>query len=249
MVPRMDPSEKIHDQRAIVGRTVFETLIVVSCPPGKAVGKKLLPEHIGAKGIDHLQKDIAGFRIRIGPGQDLAAGKRSAGRPVVFDILHGDRFDPPGMIDQDLPVDPEFTVEPFFVIQRHFRDIPHGKQIGILQGPCLSMSDLPEIRQRPVLPEPQFIGVLIQRGDPDAVFVRRCFLGDDIHCHLGEIQIGTDACRRRDPGGSKHIAYHGDEHQTCRFHAGPSRRLFIEMQIGGGINEAVIDGVDMDVFL
>ena len=59
---------------------------------------------ITAKDIDHFTENKTGFVILVWTGKDLSVGQRVVIALVVFDVIHGDGLDPPGMIDQDLCV-------------------------------------------------------------------------------------------------------------------------------------------------
>ena len=128
------------------------------------------------------------FRItRMGQIVGVEASRR-LGVPfgmVVLDVIHGHRLDPPGMVHQDLPVDPEGLVEPVFIKAASLGHIGHGIHVGIMEAPGLAGTDLPEVSQGLVPPEQVLVRLLIQLCDPDPVLIRRSLLGHDIHGHLG----------------------------------------------------------------
>ena len=61
----------------------------------------------------------------------------------------------------------------------------------------------------------------------------------DIHCHLGQIEIGANASGSGDSGGVQDIPDHGHSQFPCGH--------FVERQVMGDIDEHLIDGIDMDV--
>ena len=152
------------------------------------------------------------------------------------------------MIDQDLAVDAEFFVKPFFVLHGTFCNIPHGEHVIFLQAVCLAGTDLPEVGQGRVLPEQIAVGAFVQLGDAHAVFVGRGFFCHDIHCHFGEVQVCADADRGRDAGGFQDVADHGHGHDVGRMLSGFPGLFFVQVQIGCGIHEHLVNAVDMDVF-
>lgn len=102
-----------------------------------------------------------------------------------------------------------------------------------------SPSHPPEISQRTVVPEQTAIAHFIQLGNPHPVFICRDMLGFDVHGDLGEIEIGSDPRRRSDAGGFENIQNDGPGQL-------PSGHLK-GFQITGGVNEHLINGIDMDV--
>lgn len=61
------------------------------------------------------------------------------------------------MVDEDLAVNAEDLVEVFLVILGSGGNVAHGEHICLLQPPCFPTTDLPEIRQRSVIPEQKFV--------------------------------------------------------------------------------------------
>ena len=76
-------------------------------------------------------------------------------------------------------------------------DFPHRVNTVCLQPSCGSSSYTPEVGKRLMVPQFLSVALLVQLGNAHTVLVGRDMLGDDIHCHLAEIQIRSDACRRR----------------------------------------------------
>ena len=88
-------------------------------------------------------------------------------------------------------------------------------------------------------PQSAAVAHLVQLRDAHAVFVRRDVLGGDVHGHLGQVQVGADACGSSDAHGALHVQNH------------LYRQLLggevIGFQVGGGVDEHLIDGVDVNV--
>ena len=126
-------------------------------------------------------------------------------------------------------------------------NVAHGKHASLLQPSGLAGSDLPEIRQRLVLPEQELIGVLVQFRYPDAVFVGRLLLGHNVHRHLGQIQIGSDPDRCRDAGSFQNFPDHSDCHEVRWVGALALGFFAVGMQVSSTVYEALIDGVHVHV--
>ena len=58
--------------------------------------------HVCTENVDHFPENISCFVETVGARQDLAAGKAVGFGAVGLNILHGHRFNAPGVIDQDL---------------------------------------------------------------------------------------------------------------------------------------------------
>ena len=247
-VHRVEPPVKIQTHGAVIVRADLQTFVIIRDPPAEAVGDQRFPVETRTERIDHLAKDQAGLLVRIRTGQHLPYGEAVRIAPVAFDILHPDGLDAPGVIDQDLSVDPESLIKEFLIPDAAPGDLSHGRQVRSVQSPRLARPDLPEIGQRLVLPEEIFIRLLVQLRDPYAVFIRRPFLGHDIHGHLGQIQLGPDAHGGRDPGRSQHIADHGHGQKARRMDPHFLCLALIQMQIRRAVDKAFIHGIDVYVF-
>ena len=152
------------------------------------------------------------------------------------------------MVDEDLAVDPESLIKEFFVINASLGNVAHGEHAVFLQTVCLSRADLPEVRERSVLPEKVLVRIFIQLCDPYAVPVRRRFFCRDVHGYLGEIQVGPDSDRCGDPCCFQDIPEHGHCHDMGRMFMLLLRFLFIEVKIGRRVDEAFVNGIDVNVF-
>ena len=178
----------------------------------------------------------------------MALGERMTLVPIALDVTHEAGLNTPHVVEQDFCVDPEHLIKLAFVVERGHCHIPEREHCTLLQFPGGARADHPEICQGPVIPEEDLILVFIKLGDPDAVFIRRGFFRHDIHANLRKIQVGADSDGRGDAGLFQDVSDHGDRHLVGRGDTGGLRIRFIEMQVSGHIDKALIDRIDMDVF-
>ena len=159
--------------------------MVVGDPPAEQAGHQPFSEKVRAEAVDHLAEDQPRLPVAVGPRQHLPGREAVPVAAVVLDVRHGDRFDAPGVVDQDLAVDPEGLIEEFLVPEAAARHLAHRLHVRVHQAPGRARPDLPEIRQRLMVPKQIFVGFFVQFGDADAVPVGGTLLGDDIHGYLG----------------------------------------------------------------
>ena len=107
-----------------------------------------------------------------------------------------------------------------------------GPQLG--QPACDARTDVPDIRQGLVVPEGLAESSLVQVAD-----VVLSVFGGDVQGHLGQEQVGAYASGGADTGLLEHRIHQGH----CQLLAGH----VIEAKVGGGVDEALVDGVDVDV--
>ena len=148
---------------------------------------------------------------------------------------------PPGVVDEQLGIDPEEGIEHFLIAQGHAGDIPHGEHVVGIEPAGGAGGHHPEVRDRHMRPEQAAVALFVELGNAHPVPVRRGFFGDNVHGHLGQVKIGPNADRGRDAGGFQDIA---DER-----HGQIVRGAVIEVQVGCGVDKALIDGIDVDVLL
>ena len=151
------------------------------------------------------------------------------------------------MVDQDLSVDPEGLVEVLLIPLRTGCNITHREHEGLLQSSGLSGTDLPEVCQRLMIPEQEFVGILIQLRNSDAILIRRTFLGYDIHRDLRQVQVSSDPDCRRNTGGLKHVLNHGHRHHVGSIGIRTIGLLLISVQIAAHVDKALINGIDVYV--
>ena len=76
---------------------------------------------------------------------------------------------------------------------------------------------------------------VVQFGDTHAVAVGRNVLGDNIHRHLAQKQVGADARRGRDAGGVQHIENDFPRQLT--------RGQAVGLKVAGHVHEHLVNGV------
>ena len=147
------------------------------------------------------------------------------------------------MIDEQLRIHTEQLIEAVAAVgarlERKPGKLPHG--INALMGQlfCDSRAHPPEIRQGSVIPQLPAIGHFVQVRHPHSILVRGDVLGHNVHCHLAEVQVGPHPCRGRDACGI-------DDFQNQLFCQPPGIHM-VELQVGGGIDKHLINGIDMNV--
>ena len=155
------PSVEVDREGTVIVRAVFQALPVIADPPGHTPADHIFFVHIRAEQLNHLRKGDPRLFIGICSGQDLAVGDAVVIGMIAFDIPHGHRLDAPRVVDQDLPVYSEGLVEEGFVPLGPGRDIAHGVQVEGMQAAHFARSHLPEVGERPVIPQEETVGVFI----------------------------------------------------------------------------------------
>ena len=92
-----------------------------------------------------------------------------------------------------------------------------------------------------MIPQEKLIFVLVKFCDPDAIFIRRSLLRNDVHADFGKVQVAANADRSRDAGFLQHIPDHGNRHLVRRGDTGGLGSFLVEVQIPGHIDEALVD--------
>ena len=154
---RVQSSVKIDRQRSVVSRTGFQAFVVKAHPPGTGLCHQILGEHVRKQDFDHLPEDQLRLLILVRSRQHLPVAQRVAFTSVGFDILHRNRLNPPSVIHEDFPIDAKGLIEVLFVILRLPGDIPHRKQICLLQPAGFPDADLPEVCQGLMIPEQKLV--------------------------------------------------------------------------------------------
>ena len=90
---------------------------------------------------------------------------------------------------------------------------------------------------RPKLPA---VTHLVQFCDANAVGIGLYMLRHHIHGNLAEVKVRADAACSRNSRGGEHVL-------NNRLHQFPSR-LLIKLQIFRQVQEALIDGIGVDIF-
>ena len=200
---------------------------------------KALAHQIQYQLLRHFPDNQLSLFKGIGARQHLSLAQAVCRRPVSLDVLEPAGLPAPGMVDQQLRIDPEHLVELFFVVFRRSCHIPHGIQTGGLQLPGDTLSHTPEIRNGPVGPKLPPVSHFIQLCNPDPVFIRRHMLCHNIHCDLRQVQVGADACRCGNAGFPQHIPDHP--------HGKLPGSTAVGFQIACRINEHLVNGVYMNI--
>ena len=189
--------------------------------------------------LSHLLYHHTGFLRVIGFLQHLSATERVRFWPVCLHSLHRARFPTPGMIYQQFCIHAKKTIELLLVMYRHPRQLTHGVDTIHRQFLRNTASHSPELRDRTIIPEFATIRHFIQFGDTHTILVCRHLLSHNIHRHLTEIHVRTDACCCRDACLFQHIADH--------LHRQFMGRHLISTQVGRHIHDHLVNRIHMDI--
>ena len=91
-----------------------------------------------------------------------------------------------------------------------------------------------------MVPKLSAVGHLVQLRYADTVLVGRHLLRHDIHGHLAEIHVCSDASSGGDTCSPQHVAYHG--------HGELMRGHFVCFKVVRHIHEHLVDAIHMNVF-
>ena len=208
------PSVAVSGHRAVVVLTaawVVQVLPVIAHSEHQLVGHQPLVYQIQRQGIRHLPYHQTGLVKVIGALKHLAGDDALVLRLVRLHVRDGAGLPAPGVVDQNLRVDPEQLVEQLLIVvicrlaNGAPGDVPHGVQAVGLQPARVALAHPPEVRQRPVRPEQAAVALLRELGDADAVPVGPDMLGHDIHGNLGQIQVAPHSRRSGNAGGVQNI--------------------------------------------
>ena len=209
------------------------------------VGVQPLSYEIHGELIGHLLHDQAALVGGVGTCQHLPLGEAFGFRRVRLAVRNLRRLPSPRMVNQKLGIHAEQAVQKVFVVNAVVRafgapgDVAHRVQSVLLELARDAVADAPEVCQRTMAPQLLAVGALVERRDAHAVLVRGNMFGHDVHGDLGEIEVGADACGRRDVRLAGHVADHG----ARKFVRGHARGL----QIVRRVDENLVDGVDQKV--
>ena len=202
--------------------------------------RELLFDQVKRGGFRHFLHDDPCFFEIVGLHQHLSRRKAPGFGLIAFDQVHCARFPAPCVVDQELRVDAEGLIEDVFTANAASCDVAHCPYPHVLKLCRIAAADSPEVRERPVVPELITVAHFIQLRNAYAVFIRRRFFGHDVHRDLGEIEVGADAGRGGDAGFVENVA----DHLHCQL---PCCQV-IGVQIGGGVDQHLIDRIDVNVF-
>ena len=164
---------------------------------------------------------------------------------VGLDVRHGAGLPAPGVVNEQLRVHAKEPVEQILAAAHPVLphgtagDVPHGEQPVGLQLPGIAPAHPPEVRQRTVRPQLAAVAQLRQFRHAHTVLVRRGVLGQNVQGHLAQVQVGADARRGGDAGLGEDLLDDGGG-ELPGVHA-PG------LQVGGGVDEHLVDGIDVDV--
>ena len=122
------------------------------------VGDQALVHQVQHQGVGHFPHYHFGLFKAVGPLEHLAAADTVGLRPVALYVLYGAGLPAPGVVYQQLGVDPEELVEKLLVVivpvssQGAAGYVPHGAQSHGLQLFGVATAHPPEIRQWFMIP-------------------------------------------------------------------------------------------------
>ena len=186
---------------------------VIAHGEGELIGCQPLAHQIQGELVRHLPDHHPGFIKGVGTGEHLAGAHAFRLRLVRLDIGHGYRLISPAMVDQEFRVHAEQFIEQFLVVVvGGFADgapgnVPHGVEPLGLQLFGIARSHPPEVCEGAVIPQQAAVAHLVHGGDTNAALIRLGVLGPDIHGHLRQVQVGSNARRGGNAGGVQHIQH------------------------------------------
>ena len=170
------------------GITAFLTVFaVIADMKDDGLGGQSFFQQLQCELLRHFCDDDAGLLERVGAGKYLSGTKALAGRAILLDILHRTGFHAESMINQDLRINSENLVERLLIENAHQSKLSHGIYTNPCESGLCAVADLPEVRQRQVIPQKLLISRFIQIGDSDAVTIGLGVLRHNVHCDLGKI--------------------------------------------------------------
>ena len=238
----------IHDHRPPIGCAdlgIGQVLLIISDGQRHLIRHQPLIQQIHGQHIRHLPDHQPGLGMIVGLMEHLPRRNGIGRRAVSPDVPDRAGLVAPGMIDQELRIDPEEPIQQIFIMelprlpQRASGHIPHGVHPIAFQLSRIPRPHTPKIRKRPVPPQKPPITQLVQLRDPHSILVRWDLLGHDVHSDFTKVKIGADPGGGRDPGLRQHLPDQlPGQLMGCHM---------IGLEIGRGIDEHLIDGIDMDI--
>ena len=189
------------------------------------IGHQMLLHQIEHRVVHHLAQHHEGVVEVVAAGQDLPVHHGGALRLVGLDLGDGAGLHAPGVIDEVLGVHPELAVE-------HVR-IHLGDALQI-EHPSDARPDVPNVGDRPMPPD-----ALAERASVKLPHAIRRVLGRDVERHLRKEQVGADAHGGRDARLREHCRAQGVGELAGR--------QVVQLQVGRGVDEALVDGIRVDV--
>ena len=143
------------------------------------------------------------------------------------------------MVDDEFGIDTKQLIEQFLIVQRQPRELSHRIDADGAEPCDDAAAEAPEVGHRLVVPQLPSVAHLVEFGNAYAILVGWNMLGDDIHRHLAEVEVGADARRGGDASRLQHLPDHGH----CQLVGGH----LIRLQVIGDVGEDFVDGIDVDV--
>ena len=144
------------------------------------------------------------------------------------------------MVDDEFGIDTKQLIEQFLIVQRQPRELSHRIDADGAEPCDDAAAEAPEVGHRLMVPQLPPVAHLVKLGNAYHVLVGRDMLCDDIHRHLAEIEVRTDARRGGDARRLQHVPDHGHRQLVCRHLVG--------LQVIGDIGEDLVNRIDVDVF-
>ena len=233
--------------RSLIRTAVFgKVALIITHMQDDLICQTVLSYKVQGQGFRHFLNYDSRLFKSVWPHQDLAGSDAAGFRNKALDFPHGAGLPAPGMVDQQLRVDPEQLIEQVLImVIAGLSDgtpgyISHGIESVLLQLLLIAPAHSPEVCQGPVGPEQAAVGHLIELGDPYPVPVCRNMFGDNIHGHLCQVHIGADSGCGSDTRLRQDIT-----DNTAGQLMGTDG---ICIQVIRNIHEHFINGVDMDIF-
>ena len=192
---------------------------------------QVLVHQVEHEHVHHLAHHRVGLVVGVGALEHLALLKRGALRHIGLDLRDGAGLHPMGVVDEVLGVHAELPVEQLGVEPAHAEEVVHAV---LLQARRDARPHVPDVGDGAVRPDLLLEGGLVE--DADAV---GGVLGQDVEGHLCQEEVGAHAGR----GADALLVVHG-----IHEHLGQARRVHaVEREVGRHVDEALVDGVDVDV--
>ena len=137
----------------------------------QGIRRKPLRHHVRRARVAHLLDDGPGILVCIGAAEDLGVRERLRMRPIGLDVVHRDRLDAPGMVDEDFRIHAEDVVEPVPIGVE--RELAHSVYPQVVQASRGSGAHAPEVGDGGVVPERRTITPFVEDAEEIGAVLRR----------------------------------------------------------------------------